>query len=204
MNCEVWKPVVGYEGLYEVSNYGNIRSLDKRVGWWQNKTRVINGRIISQYKLDRYPKVRLTKDKTGKMKYVHRLVAEAFIPNPDKLPEVNHIDENKMNNHVDNLEWCTREYNNSYGTRLERQLLNFDYEGVARKISETKRRIRYDGINQLTLDGEFVKWFPTIKSAHIETGHSKWMIGACCRGNSVQTGGYKWEYNNYEELYYEK
>ena len=93
---EIWKDVVGYEGLYEVSNFGNVRSLfryKKQLRW-----DVAN---------NRYATVQLFKNKIGKRLLVHRLVAEAFLPNPRNLPVVNHKDENKLNNNVDNLEWCT-------------------------------------------------------------------------------------------------
>ena len=116
---EEWRPIEGYEGLYEVSNTGLIRSLDRFVG---NRNR-IKGKILSiNIKKGGYCSVVLSK--YGKMKgyQVHRLVAQAFIPNPDNLPQVNHIDEDKSNNCVDNLEWCTAKYNINYGTRQERAI----------------------------------------------------------------------------------
>lgn len=111
---EEWKPVVGYEGLYEVSSYGRVRSLDRYVkgkgkSYWLRKGRVLSPGI----KDDGYLVVRLQ----GRMFYIHRLVAQAFISSIDNLPEVNHLDEDKTNNRVENLEWCYHKYNMNYGTR---------------------------------------------------------------------------------------
>ena len=111
---EIWKDIKGYEGLYQVSNKGRIKSLNyRRTG----KEGILKG-VPTKYG---YLMVTLYK-KGEKPEHfsVHRLVAEAFIPNHDNLPEVNHIDENKENNHVKNLEWCDRKYNMNYGTRNER------------------------------------------------------------------------------------
>ena len=114
---EVWKDVVGYDGRYKVSNKGNVYSVIRK-----DSRGVKRGGIIlkPRYNRDGYLTVDLCKDGVPKRKSIHRLVAEVFIPNPNGLPQVNHIDEVKDNNNVDNLEWCTSEYNNSHGTRLER------------------------------------------------------------------------------------
>ena len=110
MKKEYWKSVVGYEGLYMVSNWGRVKSI--KFG----KERILKPVTNSSG----YLLVGLYKNNIEKKYSVHRLVAEAFIPNPYNLPQVNHKDENKQNNVVSNLEWCTHEYNNTYGTRIER------------------------------------------------------------------------------------
>ena len=114
---EIWKPVVGYENLYEVSNYGRVRSLD-RVDCAGRKRK---GKELKQRSdKDGYKRAGLSKNGTSKPLLVHRLVAIAFISNPQNKPQINHKDENKANNCVWNLEWCDQAYNNNYGTRNER------------------------------------------------------------------------------------
>ena len=104
---EEWKNVIGYEGLYEVSNKGNVRNVRRNTLLKLSKTNY------------GYIQVHLYKNGIRTGLRVHRLVAQAFIPNPDNLPEVNHLDEDKTNNRVDNLEWCTAKYNVNYGHRTE-------------------------------------------------------------------------------------
>lgn len=126
MTEEIWRPVVGYEGLYEVSNTGLIRSLDRFVG---NRNR-IKGKILSiRIEKNGYCSVALSKYGKIKRYKIHRLVAQAFIPNPEGLPEVNHLDEDKTNNSVDNLEWCDRKYNMNFGSRLNKSLLTKSEKG---------------------------------------------------------------------------
>lgn len=113
MDNEKWRPVVGYEGFYEVSDCGNMRSLDRYAG-----SRVGNGKFINGQNLNKpidnksgYRYVSLNKKGKGRSTRIHRIVALAFIPNPDKLPQVNHIDGDKSNNCVSNLEWCNNREN---------------------------------------------------------------------------------------------
>ena len=118
---EIWKPVVGYEGLYEVSSYGRVRSLDKYVKYKSKGYRLHRGRILTG-SISRcgYIMCHIRVNEVSKYYLVHRLVAEAFIPNLDNLSCINHKDEDKTNNCVENLEWCSHRYNNTYGTRKER------------------------------------------------------------------------------------
>ena len=114
---EIWKDVAGYEGFYQASNRGNVRSL-ARVDSLGRKCR---GRVLKQgYSSSGYLQVSLHKNGKFKNRTVHRLVAESFIHNPNGLPQVNHRDEVKDNNNVENLEWCDSKYNINYGTRIER------------------------------------------------------------------------------------
>ena len=113
---EEWRAVPGYEGLYEVSSYGRVKSL-KRYKSNNGGIPLIKERILKPYNDKKgYLNVRL-RNKNFK---VHRLVAQAFIPNPNNLPQVNHKNEDKSDNRVDNLEWCTAKYNNTYGTRQDK------------------------------------------------------------------------------------
>lgn len=118
---EVWKPIEGYGGIYEVSSYGRIKMHERIVhNGVTKKTRVMPEEIKTpKPKKDGYRQITLydRETKTRKSTGVHRLVAEAFIPNPDNLPQVNHKDENPSNNHVENLEWCTGSYNCTYNNR---------------------------------------------------------------------------------------
>ena len=116
---EVWRDIKGYEGLYQVSNLGRVKSLERYVkgiyGLRKVQQKIMS---IARIRTNGYMQVHLTKNGIAKKYQVHRLVAEAFIPNPNNLPIVNHKDENKINNCVWNLEWCTYSYNLTYGNRL--------------------------------------------------------------------------------------
>ena len=134
MTEEIWRPVVGYEGLYEVSSYGRVRSLDK----YDSRNRFRKGRILTLYtEIGGYLRAHLSSNGKAKHHSVHRLVAEAFIPNPDNLPEINHRDEDKTNNRVDNLEFCDRKYNINFGSRTDRmrdtKIKNGTYTGLSRE-----------------------------------------------------------------------
>ena len=162
---EEWRPVVGYEGLYEVSNKGRVR-------------KIISGRILKDRDNGRgYRYVRLHHINIDTV-YVHRLVAQAFIPNPLDLPQVNHKDEDKSNNSVDNLEWCTAKYNIHYGTAIDR-------------ISK-KNGVK---ISQYSLDGTWIRDWNSSKEAIKSLGGSSLSsICNCLRGRSKSAFGYMWKY----------
>ena len=113
---EIWKDILGYEGLYQVSSYGRIKSLSRKRNNGLDKTIILKENINNKG----YKRINLHKNKKMKSYLVHRLVAQAFIPNPNNYPIINHKDENPSNNHVSNLEWCTYKYNNNYGTKGEK------------------------------------------------------------------------------------
>lgn len=172
---QVWKSIVGYEGLYEVSNHGNVRSLDRVIV--ENNTkkeRLIKGVTLSAANSKRgYRVVVLCKDGTEKMRNVHQLVAESFISNPENKHCINHKDFNRLNNHVDNLEWCTYAENNLHS------------------IEEGKKGRT---VIQFTKDGEFVQQFDSIKRAESHTGIASQNISKVCKGERESAGEYKWEY----------
>ena len=172
MEKEYWRPVVGYEGLYMVSNFGRVKSLNYRQ---TGKEAILKtGRKGRCDKFGhRYSSVSLSKNGKVKDKLVHRLVAEAFIPNPNNLPEVNHKDEDKTNNCVDNLEWCTGKYNCNYGTR-----------------NEGTRR----GVEQCSLDGKLIKVWPSISEVFSQLGYSTSHISECCQGKRIAAYGFIWRY----------
>lgn len=174
---EVWKDIQGYEGFYQVSNLGRIKSLSRPIsnGKW---IRISKEKIrkLQRHKQG-YMMVGLEKNGKKKLCTVHRLVAEAFIPNPECLPEVNHKDENQSNNHVGNLEWCTRKYNVNYGTGTERRALT-----------------RSKPVMQIGKCHSVVSRFSSISAAGRMTGYNPRRICACCRGLIHSAYGYLWKY----------
>lgn len=162
---EEWRDIVGYEGLYEVSDLGRVKNI---------KT----GRILSSKNNGiGYLFVDLYKNGIHKGFYIHRLVAYVFIPNPQNLPQVNHRDENKSNNTVDNLEWCTRDYNMNYGTIKER---------IAEKHCKP--------VLQFDLQGNFIREWPSLAKVYEELGIHKSDISRCCLGKFKTSGGYVWRF----------
>lgn len=177
---EVWKDVVGYEGYYQVSNLGRVKSVDRYIEHYRGGKTFKKGKIKAlNVRKDGYVSVQLSKDAKARTLRVHRLVAEAFIPNPNNLPQVNHKDENKGNNHVSNLEWCTVGYNVNYGTRIKRIKEKEDFNIV--NIKNRKRVARY------SLDGEFIEEFNSMTEVEKKLGFHRPNISKCCNGhiNSV-------------------
>jgi oligoribonuclease NrnB/cAMP/cGMP phosphodiesterase (DHH superfamily) len=172
---QLWKPIVGYEGLYEVSNHGNVRSLNRIIV--ENNTgvnRPVKGVNLSIANSKRgYRVVVLCKDGTEKTRNVHQLVAEAFIPNPDLKPCINHRDFNRLNNYSNNLNWCTYAVNNLYS------------------VEEGKRG---KTVIQMTKDGDFISEFHSIIEAESNTGVANQNITKCCKKEREFAGGYYWEY----------
>ena len=137
---EIWKDIEGYEGLYQVSNKGRVKSLSRLVVRVGKPNYITKEKILkcSELKGTGYPAVSLGSNNNFKSMLVHRLVAQAFIPNPDNLPCVNHKDETRNNNDVRNLEWCTQKYNCNYGTARQRNSLH----NKGKKLSqETKDKM---------------------------------------------------------------
>ena len=116
---EIWKDIPNFEGLYQISNYGRVKTLEKYIssGIKNNNQVRRKSKLLKQYNKQGYLQVSLSKNHRRYYFNVQRLVAIAFIPNPNNLPQVNHIDENPLNNNVENLEWCTAKYNCNYGSR---------------------------------------------------------------------------------------
>lgn len=189
---EIWKDIVGYEGFYQVSNTGKVRSLDSVVVTKDGRRWNKAGKVLKPFygpKSDCYPKVELGYNGCKK-EYIHRLVAMAFIPNPDGLPEVNHIDEDKANNNVGNLEWCSRRYNNMHGTARARRKAHTDYVVAGKKRS--KAVIQYDG--SMNAIKEWESLTAAARELHCKIGN----ISRSCRTKKWKTCGYNWRYADEE------
>ena len=172
-NVEIWKPVAetGFEELYEVSNFGQIRSKNFRSN---HKKPIMLKQTLSK---DGYYVVKLSNKPFVKTIAVHRIVAKTFLENPNNFPEINHKDENKLNNHAENLEFCTRLYNNRYGTRTKRSSLS-----------------RQKPVIQMNIIGEVIKkWDCISQPAEIYNTHH---IGECCLGKRKTVKGFVWRYDN--------
>lgn len=185
MKEEIWRPIEGFGGAYEVSNIGRVRN--------------INGKIrIPQEARGGYLRVSLSFKGKTYQRCVHRLVADAFMSNPNNLPQINHKDENKKNNVVENLEWCTAKYNSNYGTGISRR--------AAKRINHPK--LSYP-VGQYDKEGNLIATYPSISEAVRVTGISKVSIRLCaecrCRKKKRRdgtiyekrppktAGGYKWK-----------
>ncbi len=178
----MWKEIEGYEGYYEISDSGEVKSLDRYVSCSDGTLHHIRGRIMKQ-SICRYRDnddvgylvVNLRKNGTSYVAPIHRLVAKAFIPNPQNLTTVNHIDGNKHNNNVSNLEWASYRDNNIHA------LLN------------NLRSPRGNAIRQYTLDGAFVAEYKSTCEAARKTGLSRCGISHCLNGRCDTSGGFIWK-----------
>lgn len=191
---EVWKDIKGYEGIYQISNLGRVRMLVFRNNRYAiNKIRM--KKIYQPKNKKDYQKVGLT-DKLGRTKkhLIHRLVASAFVPNPLNELFVNHKDENKQNNRYDNLEWCSREYNNQYSFKLHPERIK---SMQTKEVEEKRIKKLSKRVNQYNLDKSIlIATYSSSKEAGRITGLSQGNISNCCRGLYKQAYGYIWEYAN--------
>lgn len=182
---EVWKDVIGLEGIFQVSNMGRIRSLDKYAKVCGGGKRLVKGRILKPTKLKNgYYEAQFHHKGERIIYLLHRLVAIHFIDNPLNLPEVNHKDENPQNNNVENLEWCTSKYNANYGTRNIRMMENREFVSVI----------------QLDKGGNLIKQWDKMSDACRETGADISSMIRVCKGKQDTCVGYKWKYADEERL----
>lgn len=191
---EIWKDIKGYEGLYQVSSLGNVRSLDRykknRKGRYLQKGRILN----KNYDKDGYLIVGLYKNGKGKTKKIHRLVAEAFIPNPEDKPTINHKNGIRSNNCVENLEWATMSENQLHAYRV----LNRDYKIPTKEQKQnylrkkSKKVIQYEV--QIILKEK--NRYESMKEAERNTGVSSSLISRCCKNLKDTAGGFVWKFEN--------
>ena len=206
---EIWKDIKGYEGLYQVSNLGRVKSLER----YDSYNRKVDEKILKTKENLGYIYVNLHKNGIQKGYKVHRLVAEAFIPNPDNKPCVDHINTIKDDNRVDNLRWVTYEENMNNPTTKEKcseinkgKTLSEEHKN---KISEALKgennywygkfgaeNLWSKSVVQLTLDGELIKIWGGMREAEREEGFHHSRISECCRQLRDKYKGYKWMYYN--------
>lgn len=178
---EVWKDVAGYEGLYQVSNRGNVKSLDRVSEHRISGKITLKGKPVAKSFNGNYYFVNLTKDGKTKRPMIHRLVAVAFLPNPDNSPCINHKDENKLNNAVENLEWCNHKYNSNYGTCIDRS-----------REKKEKEVLQYD------LAGNYIRTWKSVAEAERIGGYDHRGISRCATGKRNKAYGYIWRYKEAE------
>lgn len=177
---EVWVDISGYEGLYQVSNWGQVKSFPR------NGT-INEIKILKPFKSrNGYLRIKLCKDGVIKTYYVHRLVAEAFIENPNNLPEVNHINEVKTDNRSENLEYCDHKTNINHGSRNER---------IATSMTNGKRS---KAILQFDSQGSLIKEFPSSREVTRQLGYSQGEISKCCNGLRESAYGSIWRFKENE------
>lgn len=165
--------------MYQVSNIGRVRAKDKYIHQ-QGRIQLYKGCIMSPYlSTNGYYMVTLSKNNKKKRVTIHRLVASAFLPNPLHLQQVNHINENKLDNVVSNLEWCSREYNVNYGTATHRRAVKMGSK-----------------VGQYNTAGLLVNAFFSIHEANRKTGISRSSISKCIKGKGITAGGYFWYYDD--------
>lgn len=170
-NIEIWKPIKGFEGLYEISNLGRVKTLPR--------AKVKGGILKPSTNVWGYLNCILWKNGIHKSFPVHRLVADAFIPNPEGKPIINHIDCNRKNNCVENLEWCSQKENIRHSVNLG----HYENVGATRKA-----------VNQFDLEGNFLEVYKSISEAARKSGVYVQNISKCCQGKLKTAGGYVWQY----------
>lgn len=185
---EVYKDIEGFEGLYQVSNLGNVKSLNYN----NTKKEKLLKPIINS---NGYKRVSLYKNKTRKTYDVHRLVAQSFIENPNNLPCINHKDESRTNNIVTNLEWCTYKYNTNYGTCIARMVKALSnnpnrLKAISKALTNNPKRSKAVCAYK---DGELVMIFPSVGEAN-RNGFHKGHVADCCNGKRKSYKGFVWSY----------
>lgn len=178
---EIWKDIVGYEGLYQVSDCGNVRSLN-----WNRSGKT---RLLKPFNQGGYLRIGFRTNKRLRNYLVHVLVAQAFVPNPHNKPEVNHKDGNKINNHPSNLEWVTRKENVHHA--IDNNLRPLVCKPSTIKGEDSPH---CKAVIQLSMDGEVIAEWKFALSASKKTGANANCIQRCCRKERASHNGFKWVY----------
>lgn len=205
---EIWKPIRGYETLYEVSNFGKVKGIKR------------NKLLKPKISRDGYLRVGLRKpNEKQRWFFIHRLVAIAFIPNLNNYPQINHKDEVKTNNCVNNLEWCTAKYNCNYGTHIQRIIANTDYSKIDyearhrhtdyvkrykntdyKKIGAYTRKRFSKKVIQYSLDGEKIREWESTRAIARELNIDHKGIVNCCNGKYKTSYGFIWKYKDDKQI----
>lgn len=176
---EEWRDIRDFEGLYQISNMGRIKSLARPCKGYGDKYAV--DRIIKPLKMaNGYLEAVMFRDGKRTIRMLHRVVAEAFIPNPNDLPFINHKDENPQNNNVENLEWCTPKYNANYGNRQK-------------KCRQSSLK-HYKPVYQMDMDGNIIKRWECMNDAMRALSIDSTQISRVCKGKNCTAGGFIWRY----------
>jgi hypothetical protein len=190
MENEVFVDIENYEGLYRISSFGRVYSVKR------------NKFLKPKKDKDNYLLVNLYKNGKRKNYKIHRLVAQAFLPNPSNLPQVNHKDENPSNNHLENLEWCDAKYNCNYGSRTERAISkmvqNPNYQATREKSLKAAHEKLSKPVLQFDKQGKFVAEFPSTREAERATGIYQSNISNCCLEKYKSAGKYLWRFKEEE------
>ena len=187
MKIEEWKDIVGYDGMYMVSNLGRVKSIERIITYSDGRVYKYHEKILKQSVNKGYMKVTLSKNSKVTSKKVHRLVAEAFLSNKNNYPQVNHKDECTTNNNIDNLEWCSQEYNNNYGTRIERIKKKINKEALSFKYKNKNGKKVYQYDNKLKL----INVFPTLRECERQ-GFDRRAIRRCLNKEVNHHKGFIW------------
>ena len=197
---EIWRPVKGYEGLYEVSNLGRVKSVERTVFYKDGRTYMHKGQIMTGS--DNGKGYRVVSLRTGNKrtdKLIHRLVAEAFIPNPDNKKEIDHINTDKTDNRVENLKWCTRKENCNNPLTIEKYCRRKLTPNRVKKLKEKNSK----PIVQLTKQGKAIFFYLSACEAEIRTNVQQTAICSCSLGKRKSAGGgYRWlKFEDFEKWY---
>lgn len=195
MEEEIWKDIPGYEGLYQVSSLGRVRSLDVVKENKMGRYRRFKGRILSLMNTKRgYQRIKLCKNGKIKIYLVHRLVAQAFIPNPEEKPQIDHIDTNPSNNRIDNLRWVTSKENHLNPLTRKRYSEAFKGEKCYWYGKFGNEHNLSKSIYQITKEGILIRKWEGMREAARNTEAKPCNITLCCQGKKRTSGGYRWIY----------